>query len=89
MSGSNDAGIGEIVWEADAARKAGSALWRFAEATGHAHGADPSDYAALLDWSIREPAAFRKNSAKLSAKNPRISRILFSAAGGSQRTRVD
>ncbi|AEQ52325.1 acetoacetate--CoA ligase [Pelagibacterium halotolerans] len=58
MPGFNDAGIGEIVWEADASRKEGSALWRFAEATRHSHGADPSDYAALLDWSIREPEAF-------------------------------
>lgn len=58
MSESSDAGIGDIVWEADAARKKGSALWRFAEATRQSHGADPSNYGALLDWSIREPNAF-------------------------------
>ena len=60
MDRAQDAGIGEIVWEADAARKEGTALWRFAEATRHEHGADPSDYPALLDWSIREPNAFHE-----------------------------
>jgi len=60
MDRAQDAGIGEIVWEADAGRKQGSALWRFAEATRHEHGADPSDYPALLDWSIKEPNAFHE-----------------------------
>src|SRR5690606_23055677 len=49
---------GEILWEADADRKRGSALWRFAEATHALHGAEPDDYAALHDWSVREPEAF-------------------------------
>ena len=60
MDRAQDAGIGEIVWEADAARKESTALWRFAEATRHEHGADSFDYPALLDWSIREPNAFHE-----------------------------
>lgn len=60
MDRAQDTGIGEIVWEADAARKESTALWRFAEATRHEHGADPFDYPALLDWSIREPNAFHE-----------------------------
>ena len=50
--------VGEILWEADAARKRGSALWRFAEATRLLHGAEPDDYDALHGWSVREPEVF-------------------------------
>ncbi|RDE10128.1 acetoacetate--CoA ligase [Pelagibacterium lacus] len=49
---------GDILWEADAARKHGSAMWRFAEATRPLHGAAPDDYEALHAWSVREPEAF-------------------------------
>ncbi|WP_417584687.1 acetoacetate--CoA ligase [Pelagibacterium sp.] len=58
MSGPHETGAAEIIWEASAARKQASALWRFAEFTRPEHGSDPSDYAALLAWSIREPRAF-------------------------------
>ncbi|WMT89589.1 acetoacetate--CoA ligase [Pelagibacterium sp. H642] len=50
--------IGGILWQADEARKRASALWRFAEATAHLHGAEPDDYAALHAWSVREPETF-------------------------------
>jgi len=50
--------MNEILWTPSEARKRGSSLWAFAEKTVHEHGAAPDDYAALLEWSIREPNAF-------------------------------
>ncbi|WP_375142887.1 acetoacetate--CoA ligase [Pelagibacterium sp. 26DY04] len=49
---------GGVLWKADDARKHASALWHFAEATAHLHGAEPDDYAALHAWSVSEPEAF-------------------------------
>ncbi len=46
--------IGEVLWQPDAARIAGTALARFARAAGFA----PEDYAGLHAWSVAEPEAF-------------------------------
>ena len=48
----------DLLWEAPAAQREGSALWHFAQRTQHLHGAAPDDYAALHAWSIREPQAY-------------------------------
>ena len=46
--------IGDVLWQADPARLAATALAGFATAQGFA----ATDYAGLLAWSIREPAAY-------------------------------
>ena len=46
--------IGDILWQPDPARLAATALAEFAAAQGFA----ATDYAGLLAWSIREPAAY-------------------------------
>ena len=46
--------IGDVLWQADPARLAATALAEFAAAQGFA----ATDYAGLLAWSIREPAAY-------------------------------
>src|SRR5438045_850651 len=46
--------IGEILWQPSEARIAGTALARFAKEQGIA----PTDYGALLRWSINEPEIF-------------------------------
>ncbi|HEV7277803.1 MAG TPA: acetoacetate--CoA ligase [Devosiaceae bacterium] len=50
----SEATIGKVVWQPAPQRVAATALARFAEQQGFAG----SDYAGLLDWSIREPELF-------------------------------
>lgn len=47
-----------ILWTPPAARKAASAMWKFAETTADRHQCAPDDYAGLLRWSIADPDAF-------------------------------
>ncbi|WP_196258046.1 acetoacetate--CoA ligase [Pelagibacterium limicola] len=48
----------DILWTPPEARKRDSAMWRLSERAARLHGGAAGDYAALLEWSIRDPEGF-------------------------------
>ncbi len=46
------------LWSMSPEKKSSTAIWKFAESTQSFHKAEPDDYSALLDWSIKSPSDF-------------------------------
>ncbi len=56
----------EALWRPSAERVANANLTRFMAAVNSRHGTSLEDFAALYDWSIREPGHFWRELARFA-----------------------